>query len=120
VERTYSISAISAAAYTNVADRNIDLVWRIISALRFAARGPHSTSSLRSVAQGRLIGREEDFFVGFFPALSLQRALRASDTYQAIFIRPAAAGLDCDKSNKFHPTFRHQPAARWHSLIKDS
>jgi hypothetical protein len=47
----------------------------------------------------------KDFFVYFFPALSLQRTLRASDTYRAIFIRPAVAGLDCEKSNKFHPTF---------------
>jgi hypothetical protein len=34
---------------------------------------------------------------GFIPTFSrhyLQRALRASDTYRAIFIRPAPAGLD--------------------------
>jgi hypothetical protein len=39
-------------------------------------------------------GREENLSLFFFPALRLQRALRASDTYRAIFIRPAIAGLE--------------------------
>jgi hypothetical protein len=83
-------------------------------------RKKHFVCALHCAARGPSAERK-DFFVGFFPALSLQRALRASDTYRAIFIRPADAGLDYEKSNKFHPTFLGmKPAAGWHSLIKDS